>query len=142
MPAEPTQLTEARASLAKFEAHMESTDSLNDLANALTLLSQISEPRDKSQVAANLAVAYARKAQGAVESLLARESSIHWEIVDHWEAILSEFLRYGFQLPPEIAATRSKLVSHKLTKEIDLMSPEERQRLLESLEAKHANRGN
>ena len=145
MPTEPLQLTEARALLAKFEVGMASPESLNDLAGGLSLLSQFKENAsgERAQVAENLAVTYAKKAQAAVESLLGRESSIHWETVDHWESVLSEFLRYGFSIPPEIAETRSNLLSRKLTKEIDLMSPEERQQLLEKLEeAMHAKRGN
>jgi hypothetical protein len=138
MPTEPTELTEARALLGRFELDMHRPESLVHLSDALSLLADMradagSEP--VKLVASNLSLAYLKKAQAAVEELLAREPSVHWDIVDHWQEVFAEFERSGFALPRDISETRSKLLMKKMNREIALMSPSERKALIEKLEA-------
>ena len=136
MREEPEELTEARALLGTFEAEMGRPDSIGDLTSALSMLAYVraNESTEFGQVAANLATAYAKRAQEAVESLLAREPTLHWDTVDHWQTVLTTFLQYELAVPPEVAETRSKLIRRKMDREIKLLSPEERQRLIALLQ--------
>lgn len=136
MYAEPDELIEARALLGKFEAEMERPDSLGDLTSALSLLAYVraNASPEFGQVATNLAIAYAKRTQDVVESLLAREPSLHGGTVDHWQAVLTAFLQYELAFPPEVTKTRSKLIMRKANKTIKLLSPEDRQRLIALLQ--------
>lgn len=138
MPIEPNELTEARALLARFETEMLRPEGLVYLAEALSLLNDIradTESEKIGQVASNLALAYAKTVQAQVEPLVSREPPVHWETVEHWQKVFSEFERAGFALPQGVAETRSKLLMKKLDREIALMSPSERKGLLERLQA-------
>lgn len=136
--AEPVDLAEARALLEKFEAKMRTPEGLGHLSDGLALLADLrtgASSERYAQVASRLAMAYARTAQGAVESLLSREPSIHWEVFDHWRKVFAEFEQSGFTLPQEVADVRSKLWDKTMDKYIKQMSPSERNELLERLKA-------
>lgn len=138
MHGEPEDLIEARALLVKFEAEIEMgrPAPLGDLTSALSLLAYVraNASTEFGQVATNLAIAYAKRTQVVVESLLAREPSLHGDTVDHWQAVLTAFLQYELAFPPEVAETRSKLIVRKVNKEIKQLSPEDRQRLVALLQ--------
>lgn len=136
MHGEPEDLIEARALLGKFEAAMGHPDSIGDLTSGLSLLAYVraNASTEFGQVATNLAIAYAKRTQVVVESLLAREPSLHGDTVNYWQAVLTAFLQYELAFPPEVAETRSKLIMRKMNREIKLLSPEERQRLIALLQ--------
>jgi len=134
MPSEPPELSEARALLGRFEAEMHRPEGLVHLSDALLLLADVRAGAVSDQialVATNLSLAYLKRVQVAVESLLSRESSLHWEIINHWRTVFGEFELSGFGLPQDIAETRSKL----LNKKVELMPLSERQELIERLQA-------
>jgi len=138
MPTEPNELTEARALLGRFETEMQRPESLVHLSDALSLLADLRADAGSEQirlVASNLSLAYLKKAQAAVEELLAREPSFHWDTVDHWQKVFAEFERSGFELPQNISETRSKLLMKKIDRDIALMSASERKALIEKLQA-------
>lgn len=138
MPAEPRELTEARQLLGKFETEMRRPEGLVHLSEALSLLAEVratAESERIAQVASNIALAYANKVRAEVEPLLAQEPAPHWEIVDHWQKVFTEFERAGFTLPADVAGARSRLLMKKLERDITLMSPAERQELLEKLQS-------
>ena len=138
MSNEPNELTEARVLLGRFESEMHRPESLAHLSEALSLLADIraeTTSENVGQVASNLSLAYAKKVQVQVESLLFREPSVHWETVEHWQKVFGEFERSGFTLPQDVAETRSKLLMKKMKRDIALMSPSERKQLLEQLQA-------
>lgn len=138
MPTEPNELTEARALLGRFEEEMHRPESLVHLSDALTLLADMQGDAGSEQVrlvASNLSFAYLKKVHAAVEELLAREPSVHWDTVDHWKEVFAEFERSGFDLPQDISETRSKLLRSKIERHIALMSPSERKALIEKLQA-------
>lgn len=139
MPDEPEELTEARELLEKFEAQMRKPEGVVHLSEALSLLADVRAGTDSeriAQIASNVALAYARKVQSEVELLLSREPAVHWEIVNHWQNVFSEFEHSGFPVPQEVANTRSKLVMTKWDREIALMSPTEKEKFLERLESR------
>jgi hypothetical protein len=124
------EVDEARELLAKFEAQMHKPEGVTHLSEALSLLADARDSSDSSritEIASNMALAYARKIQREIESL-GRETIVHLEIVEHWHKVLQEFEAAGFALPPEIAAAHSTLLLKR-------MSPPERQALLEKLQA-------
>src|SRR5437879_1641920 len=126
MPTEPNELTEARVLLERFETNMHQSEGLAYLSEGLSLLTDIragAESERVRQVASNLSLAYAKKVQAHVETLLSREPSVHWETVQHWQKVFDQFERLGFALPQDVEETRSKLVMQKLKREIALMSP-------------------
>lgn len=130
MPAEMKEMTEARALLARFEAEMHKPEGIVHLSDALALLADVRDAgaSDKAtEIASNIVMAYARKANRAVENL-AREPIVHIEVVEHWHKVFREFEQAGFALSPEIASAQFTLLLKK-------MSPSERQVLLEKLQA-------
>ncbi|MEK6755208.1 MAG: hypothetical protein AABZ02_03550 [Bacteroidota bacterium] len=138
MPTEPKELTEARELLGKFEAEMHRSEGIIHLSEALSLLADVragAESERIAQIASNIGLTYVKKAQAEVEVLLTRAPSAHWETVDHWQKVFAEFERSGFTLPADAATARSRLLMKKTEREIDLMSPTERQQLLEKLQA-------
>lgn len=138
MPTEPTKLTDARALLARFETEMDRPEGLVHLADALSLLAEIradSESESVRQIASNLPLAYTKKVQARVELLLAGEPPVHWETVEHWQKVFGEFESSDFALSDDVAETRSKFLMNKMSREVELMSPAERKKLLEQLQA-------
>lgn len=138
MPTEPAELAEARAHLEKFEAKMRTPDGLVHLSEGLALLENFrtgGASERFAEVASNLALAYAKKVQSEVESLISREPSIHLEVFDHWRKVFAEFDQSGFTLPQEVINARSKLWGRTIDKHVELMSPSERKDLLERLKA-------
>jgi len=130
MPAEDSALTEARELLARFEGEMRKPEGTVHLSEALALLADVRDggASDRStQVASNIAQAYAAKVQREIEGL-AREQIVHAETILHWLSVLQEFENAGFQLSPALEAARSTLLLKK-------MSPAERQVLLEKRQA-------
>jgi len=135
MATEPPELTEARALLARFEAEMHRPEGHVHLSDALFLLAELRERGVSDQmtlVATNLSLAYLNRVQKAVETVLARESSLHWEVINHWRNLFGEFELAGFELPQDVIETRSKL----LDKKVELMPLSERQALVEKLQSK------
>lgn len=136
MTAEPVELTEARALLARFETEMHRAEGLAYLSEALLLLADIradAECEKMRQVASNVSLAYAKNVQARVEALLCSEPSVHCETVEHWQKVFGEFERSGFALSQDVAETRSRLVMKMLDREIAVMSPAERAELIERL---------
>jgi hypothetical protein len=116
MVSEPKELAEARALLARFEADMARADSMGHLADALALLADIRDSEASTsyaQLAENVALSYSRKVHARVEALLSGEPLIHWDTLNHWEAVFAEFERSGFVLPQETVETRSRLWKRK-----------------------------
>jgi hypothetical protein len=131
MPPEPKELTEARQLLGKFEVEMRSPEGLIHLSEGLSLLADVratAESGTTAQVALNIALTYAKKVKTEVEALLAQEPAPHWEIVGHWQQVLTEFERSGLPLPDGMGEPFSTLMIKKL-------SPAERQELLKKLQA-------
>lgn len=138
MPSEPEELAEARELLGKFEAEMHRPEGIAHLSEALSLLADVragAESERIAQIASNVALTYAKKIQGEVELLLSREPSVHWEILKHWHKVFAEFERAGFAAPADAEGVHSKLLMKIFKKDIALMSPSERQKLLERLQA-------
>ena len=137
MPNEPIELTDARVLLGRFETEMHRPEGLAHLSEALSLLADIradTESERVRQIALNLSLAYARKVQEQIETLLSRET-FHWETLEHWQKMFAEFERSGFALPRDVADTRAKFVMKKMEREIAHMSPSERTELIERLRA-------
>lgn len=138
MPIEPTELVEARAHLERFESRMQTPEGLVHLSEGLALLQVIrtdgtSERLD--EIAFNLALAYAKKVQCEVESLLSREHSIHLDVFGQWLKVFAEFDQAGFTLPQEVTNARSKLWDRTSNKYLKQLSPSERKDLFERLNA-------
>lgn len=131
-------MIEARRLLERFEAEMEQAEGLSHLSEALSLLSDIraESPSDiEKQVASNISLAYLKIIQAHVESQLSLDSPSRFENVEKWLKIFWEFEAYGFPLPQDIAVTRSKLMTERVKREIALMSPSEKNELLNLLQA-------
>ena len=130
MHPESREIGEARALLEKFETSMHQAEGIVHLSEALALLADVREAggsaRD-TQLASNIVLAYARKANQAVEHL-AREPVVHIDTIAHWQKVFAEFQQSGFSLSSEITAAWNRLLMKKMT-------PAERQSLLEELQA-------
>lgn len=135
---ESNEMAEARKLLGLFEGEMESAQGLIHLSEALALLSGIRKesPSDiEKQVALNIALAYMKKTRARVEPQLSRNPPIRFENIEEWLKIFWEFEAFGFTLPQDIAATQSKLLTEKVTREIEFMSPYEKKEILKRLQA-------
>jgi len=131
MAPEPKELTEARQLLGKFEVEMRSPEGLIHLSEGLSLLADVratAESEKIAQVASNIALTYAKKVKTEIDTLLGQEPAPHWEIVGHWQKVLTEFERSGLPLPDGMGVPFLDLLIKKL-------SPAERQELLEKLQA-------
>lgn len=138
MSHEPEELTEARHLLAKFEAQMGRPEGFVYLNDALPLLASACENAEfpgADQIASNIAAAYLRKVQAAVEEMLVCEPLVHTETVDQWQKVFNRFELSAFPFPKEVAETRSKLVLRKLKQNLKLLTREERREFLERLKA-------
>lgn len=138
MTTEPVELIKARALFGIFEVQMRRPEGIVHLAEALSFLADVradTASEKNGQIASNLALAYVRRVQREVESLLSLEPSVHWETVSHWQKVFAEFEQCGFTLPQEVGETRSKLWAKKAHSELRLMSQSERKELLEKLQA-------
>lgn len=136
MPTEQNKLTEARKLFARFETEMDRPEGLTYLSDALSILADIradSESENIKQVTSNIALAYAKKVQAQVELLLSHKQPVHWETVEHWQKVFSEYSNSEFVPPQEIAETFSKLKNNKIEQAVKLMPPEERKRLIEQI---------
>ena len=134
MQIEPPELADARALLERFEGEMSRQEGLMFLSDALSLLSDIRDDAASAQlvlVASNIAFAYAKRVQRAVDALLDREPTVHWETINHWRNVFDEFEVAGFELPQDVVETRSMLLSKKT----ELMPASEREELLKRLQA-------
>lgn len=108
-------MVRARALLARFEAAMDREAGLDELTEALELLSQVqadAPSADAAKVAANVALACSRKAKDQVEALIGESASVHYETLNYWEHVFQEFDQAGFALPGDVSAVRSKLAEH------------------------------
>lgn len=135
---ESNEMAEARKLLGLFEGEMELADGLAHLSEALSLLSDIREGSVsdiEKQVALNIALAYMKKTRARVEPQLSRDPPIRFDNIEEWLKIFWEFEAFGFILPQEIAETKSKLLTEKVTREIELMSPDEKRGVLKKLQA-------
>jgi hypothetical protein len=135
MDREPREIGEARALLEKFETYMHKPEGIVHLSEALALLADVRESGASegiTQLTSNIVLAYARKANQAVEHL-AREPVVHIETVAHWQKVFAEFEQSGVSLPSEITTAWSRLLLKKMT-------PSERQSLLEKLQAMKPDR--
>ena len=134
MQIEPPELADARALLERFEGEMSRQEGLMFLSDALSLLSDIRDDAASAQlvlVASNIAFAYAKRVQRAVDALLDREPTVHWETINHLRNVFDEFEVAGFELPQDVVETRSMLLSKKT----ELMPASEREELLKRLQA-------
>ena len=117
---------------------MQTPEGLVFLTEALAILADLREAAESTritQIASNILFAdVCDKVQSSVEPLLAQDRAPHWEIVDHWGRVFKEFERSGFPLPADFVAASSLLLK-KVESDIALMSPSERDELLEKLEA-------
>jgi len=139
MPIESKDLTEARVLLSKFEVEIERSEGLIHLAEALSLLADVATDAtsvELKQTCSNVASAYAKKVQAKVQPLLTPEPSVDRETGDHWLRVFSEFERSGFALPSAVTECHSELFVRKSAHVMRLMSPSERERLLQRLQAK------
>src|SRR4051812_19754446 len=124
MKVEPSELTEARRLLKRFQTDMHRPEGIRPLSEALLLLSEIrcdGEPAAR-KIASNLSKLYAEDVQAQVELLLSTEPLVHSETVDHWQKVFGEFESAGFPLSRDQAKTRFKLTMKMMNREIDLLS--------------------
>jgi len=113
---------------------MTSAGAATKLSEALSLLSEIRDAGEaESQIAINLVGVYAAKTVASVEATLARPGEASAAELRHWEELLAEYGRCGFELPP-VAAAISKLSKRLATRYVSQMTQIEKEVLLKKLE--------
>jgi len=131
---ESRELTSARRLLSEFEDEITSGGAATRLSEALSLLSEISDAGEaESQIARNVVAVYAAKAVACVEATLAKPGEASAAELRHWEELLTEFGRCGFELPQALAAI-SKLSKRLATRYVSQMTQIEKEVLLRKLE--------
>ena len=131
---ESRELTSARRLLSEFEGEMTSPSAATKLSETLALLSDIVEAAGaEGQIARNLVGVYAAKAVAAVDATLAKPGEASAAELRHWEELLNEFGRCGFESSPVLAAL-SKLSKRLATRYVSQMTQTEKEVLLRKLE--------
>ena len=131
---ESRELTSARRLLSEFEGEMTSPSAATKLSEALSLLSGIAEATGaEQQIARNVVGIYAAKAVAAVDATLAKPGEASAAELRHWQELLTEFGRCGFESSPAIAAL-SKLSKRLATRYVSQMTQTEKEVLLRKLE--------
>jgi hypothetical protein len=133
-PKESRELASARELLSEFESEMTSEGAVARLSEALSLLSDVVDGAGaEGQIARNVVAVYAGKAVAAVDTTLARPGEASAAELRHWEDLLAEFGRCGFESPPVVAAL-SKLGKRLATRHVSKMTQTEKEVLLRKLE--------
>lgn len=132
---ESRELTSARKLLSIFETEMASPSGKSRLSEALSLLAEIAETEGTdSQIARNLASVYGAKAAASAAALLEGPTQASPTELDHWEDLLGEFSRCGFESAP-VAAISSKFSLRLISRQVAQMTKSEREEWLKLLEA-------
>jgi hypothetical protein len=131
---ESRELTAARRLLSVFEEEMTSPSAATRLSEALSLLSDIVEAgAAEGQIARNVVAVYAAKAVASLDTTLAKPGAASAAELRHWEELLAEFGRCGFDSPPAAAAL-SKISKRLATRYVSQMTQLEKEVLLRRLE--------
>jgi len=134
---ESRELTSARRLLSEFEAEMPSPSAATKLSEALSLLSDIAETAEaEGPIARNVVSVYAAKAVAAVDATLAKPGEASAAELRHWQELLTEFGRCGFESSP-VAAALSKLSKRLATRYVSQLTQTEKEVLLRKLEEDH-----
>ncbi len=118
MPGPSSELAVARSHLENFERQMPGEDAFEHLTEALALLADIRDASDdarSAEIASNLASTYAKKALAKLQSLLAAEHTIHYEVFNDWWDIFAEFQGAGFARPPETLDVLTRLADKAMS---------------------------
>jgi len=131
---ESRELTSARRLLSEFESEMTSPSAATKLSEALSLLSDIVEAAGaEGQIARNVVGVYAARAVASVDATLAKPGETSAAELRHWEELLTEFGRCGFESSPAVAAL-SKLSKRLAIRYVSQMTQIEKEVLLRKLE--------
>ena len=131
---ESRELTSARRLLAEFEGEMPSPGAATKLSEALSLLSDIVETAGtEGPIARNVVGVYAAKAVAAVDATLVRPGEAPAAELRHWQELLTEFGRCGFESSP-VAAVLSKISKRLATRYVSQLTQTEKEVLLRQLE--------
>jgi hypothetical protein len=91
---------------------------------------------DEARIARNVVGVYAGKTVASVEAVLAMPGEASTAELRHWQELLAEFGRCGFEVPPATAAL-SKLGKRLATRHVSKMTQLEKEVLLKKLEEDH-----
>ena len=131
---ESRELTSARKLLSEFEGEMTSPSAAAKLSEALSLLSDIVEAGGvEGRIARNVVGVYAAKAVASVDATLSKPGEASAAELRHWEELLAEFGRCGFESSPAVAAI-SQLSKRLATRYVAQMTQTEKEVLLRKLE--------
>jgi len=131
---ESRELASARRLLSEFEIEMSSPGAVAKLSEALSLLSDVVEIEEaESQIARNVVAVYAAKAVARVDAMLAKPGEASAAELHHWQDLLTEFERCGFESPPTTAAL-TKLRKRFATRHVSKLTQTEKEVLLRKLE--------
>ena len=131
---ESRDLVSARRLLSEFEGEMSSPTAVAKLSEALSLLSDIVEAGEtESQRARNIVDVYAAKVVASVDATLAKPGEASAAELRHWDELLSEFGRCGFE-SPALAAALSRLSKRLATRHVAKLTQTEKEVLLKKLE--------
>ena len=132
---ESRELDSARKLLSEFESEISLPTAKGKLSEALSLLEEIAENDGaESQVARNLAAVYGAKTAASANTIPEGTVQASPNELYHWEGLLREFGRCGFELPP-IDAALSKLNQRLASRYVAQLTDAEKQALLKQLEA-------
>jgi hypothetical protein len=131
---ESRDLTSARTLLSEFESEMATPGAVTKLSDALSLLSDIVETSGaEAPRARNIVDVYAAKIVASVDATLAKPGEVSAAELRHWEELLAEFGRCGFELPSAVAAL-SKVGKRLATRHVAKLTQTEKEVLLRKLE--------
>ena len=133
-PDESRELAAARKMLSEFESEMTSPGAEAKLSEALSLLSDtVEEGGAQGPLASNIAGVYATKAVAAVDATLAKPGEASAAELRHWQELLKEFERCGFESPP-VAGALARLSKRLATRHVSKLTQFEKEVLLKKLE--------
>jgi hypothetical protein len=133
-PDESRELATARKLLAEFEIEMTSSGAEAKLSEALSLLSDtVEEGGAQGTLARNIVGVYAAKTVAAVDATLGKPGEVSAAELRHWQELLKEFERCGFESPP-LAGALSRLGKRLATRHVSKLTQFEKEVLLKKLE--------
>ena len=113
---------------------MRAADAATKLSEALSLLSDVMDAGGaEANIAKNIAGVYAAKIVASVDATLAKPGEASAAEFRHWQELLTEFERCGFEFPQAVAAL-SKLSKRLATRYVSQMTQIEKEVLLRKLE--------
>ena len=125
-------LERARLMLQKFEHAQNELVGREDLAEGLEELLEVRDATSDAKtisICNHLIETYRKKIEDEVTSLIDKKASLSLEFLQHWQNVMAEFQALDIDVPEEFKKLVSQLKIAIVVKQVQQLSPAERERL-------------